>query len=125
MTQKAIRPSAEALANARALLDDVRPTPRTPSKKFIATQLPTGLTPTFDVTYRPFFLNGSARYVEVYVPTHPASAARCGWVFAHRIVAENGLGRYLRKGESVRFKDGNGFNYAPQNLVVYGGEAEA
>lgn len=123
MTQKAIRPSAEALASARALLDDVRPTPRTPSKKFIATPLPSGLTPDGAVAYRPFSLNGSARYIEVYVPTHPASGARCGWVFAHRLVAENGLRRYLRKGESVRFKDGNGFNYAPENLIVYAEEA--
>jgi hypothetical protein len=42
----------------------------------------------------------------------------------HRVVAEEILGRPLRKGEVVHHLDGNKRNNAPENLVVFSSQAE-
>jgi len=41
----------------------------------------------------------SAGYIEIYVPDHPYNIR--GYVFEHRLVAEDHLGRYLEKMEQV------------------------
>ncbi len=43
---------------------------------------------------------------------------------AHRVVAEQMLGRPLRAGEVVHHIDGDIRNYAPDNLVVFASSAE-
>lgn len=45
-------------------------------------------------------------------------------VHEHRVVAENLLGRALRKGEIVHHRDGNKRNNAPENLVVFPSAAD-
>jgi hypothetical protein len=56
-------------------------------------------------------------------PTHPG-ADRFGFIFLHRWVAEQTLGRYLRPGEVVHHIDGNPRDNDPENLLVFPNEAE-
>lgn len=56
-------------------------------------------------------------YIEIYCPSHPnASKRKC--VYEHQLVAEQKLGRYLKKDEVVHHIDMNKTNNSPQNLVV-------
>ena len=50
-------------------------------------------------------------------PQHPLANER-GLYPLHRVVAENKIGRRLKKGEIVHHVDGNKFNNAPENLEV-------
>jgi hypothetical protein len=128
MTQTSFsRPSAAATAAARNLLDSSRRGVATnrgalaDKATFKATALPSLLAVNGKTQYRPFYdVNGVPAYLEAYIPTHPNAAQRSGWVAVHRVVAENNLGRYLRKGERVQFRDGNGFNVSSQNVFVKG-----
>ena len=43
---------------------------------------------------------------------------------AHRVVAEEMLGRKLKPGEVVHHKDGNKQNFSPENLEVLPGQSE-
>lgn len=43
---------------------------------------------------------------------------------AHRVVAEQKLGRKLRRGEVVHHIDGDRLNYHPDNLMIFGSQAE-
>jgi hypothetical protein len=51
------------------------------------------------------------------VPEHP-KATKLGYVFHHRIVMENYLGRLLLENEVVHHKDGNKRNNVIENLEV-------
>jgi len=59
-------------------------------------------------------------YIKIYCPNHPyANGGRRGlYVYAHRLIMEQILGRYLTPDEVVHHKDGNPQNNDPANLVV-------
>lgn len=40
------------------------------------------------------------------------------WRLTHHLIAEKNLGRSLRAGERVSFKDGDKTNFKPDNIVV-------
>jgi hypothetical protein len=65
----------------------------------------------------------NGHYLRAYVPDHP-SRNKHGYVLHHRIVAENKIGRLLKKTEVVHHVDGNGKNNHPDNLVVLINNAE-
>lgn len=48
---------------------------------------------------------------------HPLADVR-GYAYEHRIVAEQIVGRPLRKGEQVHHRDGDKTNNAPENLEI-------
>ncbi len=56
-------------------------------------------------------------YVLVKMPGHPMADCR-GYVYEHRLVASQILGRQLLPGEEVHHKDGNKQNNSPNNLEV-------
>ena len=59
----------------------------------------------------------SGGYVLVWQPDHPNADVR-GYVYEHRLVAENTLGRPLSADEQVHHLDGNKQNNSPDNLEV-------
>lgn len=61
--------------------------------------------------------------VKVYRPDHPDANTR-GYVWRHRIVAEEKIGRRLRPEEVVHHIDGDQTNDHPDNLEVYADQAE-
>lgn len=69
-------------------------------------------------------LNG---YVAIYLPDHPAAYKSDnwkGWVYEHRVVAEEILGRPLREGEVVHHLDCDRTNNDPSNLIVLASKAD-
>jgi len=58
-------------------------------------------------------------YVLVKCPGHPMADCR-GYVYEHRLVATQILGRLLRRGEQVHHRDGNRLNNAPENIEIKG-----
>jgi hypothetical protein len=59
-------------------------------------------------------------YIEVYAPDHPNRHKSTGFIYEHRFVMSNHLGRPLRKGEIVHHKDENRKNNDLSNLVLAG-----
>lgn len=61
-------------------------------------------------------------YIYTYVPNHPKAFGENthnpGYYYKHIVMAEKKLGRYLRDGETVKFKDGNRFNCSIDNVYV-------
>ena len=62
-------------------------------------------------------LDRSKGYVLVYFPTHPAATNR-GYVYEHRVVAEEMVGRRLRSDEHVHHRNGKRWDNRPENLEV-------
>lgn len=62
-------------------------------------------------------------YILVKSPDHPHKD-RHGYVREHRLVVEQHLGRYLLPTEVVHHIDGNKQNNTPENLEVFGSNAE-
>jgi hypothetical protein len=62
-------------------------------------------------------------YVLIKTPDHPHKD-RHGYVREHRLVVEQLLGRYLLPTEVVHHIDGNKQNNVPENLEVFGSNAE-
>jgi hypothetical protein len=62
-------------------------------------------------------------YIYIWKPNHPY-ANHAGYVFEHRLVMENVLGRYLEPQESVHHIDGTHNNNAPNNLMLMKTEGE-
>ena len=56
-------------------------------------------------------------YIYQYAPDHPAQSN--GYVFQHRLVAEDKLGRHLRNDEVVHHIDGDVTNNHPANIEVH------
>lgn len=60
-------------------------------------------------------------YVALYIPDHLQALLNpkmYGWVYEHRVVAEEFLGRPLRTDEEVHHLDENKVNNHPENLLV-------
>ena len=60
-------------------------------------------------------------YILVYCPTHPKAIRSGSWegyMYEHRLVAEETLGRTLTDKEVVHHIDGNRINNSPENLIV-------
>lgn len=57
-------------------------------------------------------------YYEVYVPDHPMSKQRYGWVLEHRYIMSLHLGRVLTREEIVHHKDENKLNNIIENLEL-------
>jgi hypothetical protein len=51
-------------------------------------------------------------------PEHPGADCR-GYIYEHRLIMEEKLGRFLRPGEVVHHIDGNPMNNAPENLDLF------
>lgn len=59
-------------------------------------------------------------YIEVYAPHHPNSHKSTGYIYEHRLVMSNHLGRPLKKGEIVHHADKNRQHNNLSNLVLAG-----
>lgn len=67
------------------------------------------------------FVNG---YKMIFKPDHPdcvKSGSMEGYIYEHRILAEESMGRPLRPEEDVHHLDGNRANNLPRNLLVLEG----
>lgn len=62
-------------------------------------------------------LDKNIGYVRVYVPMHP-EANTWGYVYEHRVIAEQVIGRRLEKDEIVHHKNGKRWDNRPENLEV-------
>lgn len=57
-------------------------------------------------------------YKQIYMPDYYC-ATKTGYVAEHRYVAEQKLGRHLKKGEVIHHIDKNRFNNKPDNIIVF------
>lgn len=62
---------------------------------------------------------GYSGYKKKFVGTEYPGADNRGFVPEHRYVAEQKIGRQLRKGEVVHHCDRNRLNNVPENLIVF------
>lgn len=62
-------------------------------------------------------LDKNLGYVRVYVPMHP-EANTWGYVYEHRLVAEQMIGRRLSVNEVVHHKNGKRWDNRPDNLEI-------
>lgn len=63
------------------------------------------------------------KYMVIYLPNHHLAKAD-GYVYVHRMVAEEKLGRKLDKEEFVHHKDEDKLNNSPDNLMVFKSNAD-
>lgn len=73
----------------------------------------------------PGYRGGTAEnkgYIKILSPNHPFRDKN-GYVFEHRLVCEQLLGRYLTTDEIVHHRDSNPKNNAPENLFIFYGHA--
>lgn len=60
----------------------------------------------------------SDRYIRIYMPEHPF-CRKDKYVYEHRLVMENFLGRYLDPQEEIHHLDGDKHNNAISNLMLF------
>jgi len=60
-----------------------------------------------------------AGYVMVFVPGHPRAGKNSPYVFEHILVAEELLGRYLEKGETIHHINGVRYDNRSENLELW------
>jgi HNH endonuclease len=63
------------------------------------------------------WVKADSGYVCVYAPDHPAASG--GWVYEHRLVMEDCIGRYLTPDEQVHHRNGNKQDNSPDNLELW------
>ena len=91
-------------------------TPKSASQEQIYTKTEPG-------NHKELFRKTKLGYVRVYLPTSPM-ARKDGWVFLHRAVMAEHLGRPLRPEEVVHHIDGNPGNNKLSNLMLFPNNAE-
>lgn len=65
-------------------------------------------------------IKAKSGYIYAYSPDHPnATKGPKGYIFEHRLVMENKLGRYLIKGEVVHHINGNKTDNRIENLMLF------
>ena len=62
-------------------------------------------------------------YIKLYMPTHPFSC-KAGFVYEHRYVMEQHIGRHLLKHEIVHHKNGNKKENRIENLELLENQSE-
>jgi hypothetical protein len=62
-------------------------------------------------------------YIQLHQPDHPASNVQ-GYIYEHRLIMEQRLGRLLLPKEVVHHIDGDATNNAPDNLMLFASNTE-
>jgi hypothetical protein len=68
-------------------------------------------------------MNTGSGYVRIYMPEHP-QANHAGYVYEHRFVMEQKLGRLIKPEEIVDHIDRNRSNNAPENLRIHASRSQ-
>ncbi len=63
-------------------------------------------------------------YVWIYAPDHKYSKTKKGWIWEHRLVCENFIGKALKGGNVVHHFDENKENNKISNLMIFRGQKE-
>lgn len=58
-------------------------------------------------------------YVRIYKPDHKYSKTRSGWIYEHRAVVEDFIGRGLMTGECIHHLDEDKTNNKIENLMLF------
>jgi hypothetical protein len=62
-------------------------------------------------------------YINIFMPDHPYVNIR-GYIYEHRFVMEQMIGRFLKPEEVVHHDDTNTINNDPENLILFKNQSE-